>query len=720
MKYFAFCVAACVGLGASFSAWSAGLTLEQESLIGYRSGRMPAVLSSDGEWLVYLDGDSVLHRRNVNSGSDQKTMLFRTPKVISTSHNGEKVVVSKDGCISVVDFGKGHPSVRHLKRNCETIANADLNYEPGDGFDGSLGLAIANDAKLVAFDEAIESDQRKIVLINSTNSEVVTQIPVVGETLHIQFVDQDSKLLVVQGIFGESLESAADPSALQFSLWDLKNRKLFAFFESPLVAITGETLMWSFSEATGDLFAVGQTSGQFNRDTSTPVSILKFNLKQCRASSLSLKLKGQAFTDFKVDPLGRWIATVEDQKLILRKPLNGEILFERDLEKITRSLVPSIDGKTLFGIETGAPEKVRFVAFEGVAYSGGGKFIDIELASKTEGLPAQNNPTWAEACRIEDEAVGARQISAVGAPAKLYEINLGEPDLVKAMPELPNCYSPVNYEHGAVFNKWGLSDDGHLWIDSYDHLSEIELLTRKAISRLPVSRSETQCNLAVFSKRLFLNWQNDKVTVVPFDKASAEKIFVHKAGKVLSNITQKGNWVGIAWAGFEEDSNAKVPVIYDVGTGKEIVTLPSFFTELEVPDFAYMPQLNELKAGSYQWEVSHVGSVRAYFRSVEDQKISTVLWDGLSYSQGFDARLNDSPLQHRKVIDLGFGIAAMVQLSGVTLYNASTKKRYAEISLLEPRNVVWSEKNHILLVEAMSPPDKNGKSDWLLHAYKVD
>lgn len=723
MKCFALCVVTCVGLLTSLAAWSAGLTGEDESLLEYRSGRLPAVLSKDGEWLVYVDGDSILHRRNISTGTDQKAMLFRSPKLIGSSNNAEKIVVRNDNCISIVDFSNFSPSIRHLKSTCETISGADLNYAPGDRFYGSLGLAISGDTKLVAFDEVTTSDQRKIVLLDSTSNQVVSQIPVIGSTLHIQFLDQHSKLLVVQGIFGEKWEALAEPSSLQFFVWDLKTRNLQAFFESALITITGETLLWHFSEATGDLFAVGQTADPFNRDVNTPVPILKFNLKQCSSSPSSLKVGMQYISDFTADPLVRWIATVEGQKLIVRKSSNGDVLLEKNLENLTRSFIPSLDGKTLFGVESGTLESQRQGEFGGQVFGGGGKVIDIPLAQYLEDIPLQENAAWpTDACRIEDEAISARQLSAGATPIKLYEINLGELDLAIAMPDQANCYSGVNYEHGAVFNKWGLSEDNRLWIDAYDHLEEFELLTQKSISRLPVTRSADQCNLSIFSQRVFLSWKNDgdTVTVVPFDKSGAEKIFVQRTGQTLSNITQRGSGVGIAWANFEEDANAKHPVIYDLKTGMEIVTLPDAYTELATPDFVYTPPIEDMKPGSYQWLISYGGSVRAYFRSIGDQKVSTVLWDGLSYPQKFDVRLNESRLEDRELIDLGFGWAAIRQQSGVTLYNAATKKRYAEIPLQNPGNLAWSDKDRVLLVETTFSLDENGKNKWILHAYKVD
>lgn len=723
MKYFFVCIVVIASLCASLTCWSAGLTGEDESLLEHLSGRMPAVLSKDGEWLVYLDGDSILHRRNIGTGADQKAMLFRTPKLIGSSHNGEKIVVRNDNCVSIVDFSSANPSVRHLKPNCEIISAADLAYEPGDRFYGNLGLAISSDSKLVAFDDVASSDQRRIVLLDSTSGQIVNQIPMVGNTLHIQFLDQDSKLLIVQGIFGEKWEATAEPSSLQFVVLDLKTRNLHAFFESALTTITGETLLWHFSEATGDLYAVGQTSNPFNKDINTPVPILKFNLKRC-AASLPLKLRWEFITDFTADPQGRWIATIEGQKLIVRKSSNGEVFLERDLENVTRSFVPSADGNTLFGIEAGSLETQRqSTFFGGQVYSGGGKIIEIPLAQYLENISVKESIPWsAEACRIEDEAIGARQLSAGVTPVKLAEVNLGETDLAKVMPDQANCFSQLNYESGAIFNKWGLSDDGRLWIDAYDHLEEFELLTQKSASRLPVTRTADQCILSVFSKRIFLKWQNnsDNVTVIPFDKSGTEKIFVQRKGQALSNITQRGNALGIAWANFEADPNTKHPVIYDLQTADEIAILPDVYVELEAPDFVYTSPIEDLKAGSYQWRVSYGGSVRAQFRSTGDQKVSTLLWDGLGYPQQFDARLNESRLEDRRVIDLGSGWAALWQQSGITLYNAVTKKRYAEIPLQNPGNVAWSVKDRVLLIETQSYSDENGKTEWKLHTYKVD
>lgn len=724
MKYFALCAAIFSGWCASFPTWAAGLTGEEESLFGYRSGRMPAVLSGNGEWLVYLDGNSILHRQNISTGADQKSMLFRAPKLIGSSLNGEKVVVRNDNCISLVDFSNTSPSIRHLKSSCETISDPDLNYEPGDGFYSSLGLAISADSKLIAFDDVASSDQRRIVLLDAASGQIVNQIPVIGNTLHLQFLDQDSKLLVVQGILGEKWEAAAEPSSMQFAVWDLKSGNLHSFFDSALVTITGETLLWHFSEATGDLYAVGQTSDPFNRDIDTPVPILKFNLKRCGSSTASLKVTGQYFTDFAADPLGRWIATIEGQKLIVRKSSNGDVLLEKNFENLTRSFIPSSDGKTLLGIETGALDAQRQgIMGEQQVYSGGGKLIEISLAQYLDKIPVKESTPWsAEACRIEDEVVGARQLSVGAAPVKLYEINLGEIDLAKVMSDQANCFSQLNYEHGAIFNKWGLSEAGRLWIDAYDHLEEFELLTQKPVSRLPISRSSDQCNLAIFSKQAFLNWQNnsDKVSIEPFDKSSVEKIFVQRKGQTLSNITQRGTKVGVAWANYDVDPNTKHPVIYDLRTAEEIATLPDAYVEFAVPDFVYAPAIEDLQAGSYQWSVSYGGSVRAQMRSTGDQKVSTRLWDGLSYPQEFDNRLNQSLLQDRQVIDLGSGWAALRQQSGVTLYDAVTKKRYAEIPLQNPRNIAWSVKDRVLLIETQSYVDESGKTEWKLHTYKAD
>ncbi len=723
MKCFALCAVIFAGWCTSFPVWAAGLTGEEESLFGHRSGRMPAVLSGNGEWLVYLDGDSILHRRNVGTGADQQLMLFRTPKLIGSSLNGEKVAVRNDNCISLVDFSNTSPSIRHLKSSCETISDPDLNYVPGDGFYSSLGLAISADSKLIAFDDVASSDQRRIVLLDSSSGQVVSQIPVIGNTVHLQFLDQDSKLLVVQGILGEKWEAAAEPSSMQFAVWDLKTRNLHSFFESPLTTITGETLLWHFSEATGDLYAVGQTPDPFNRDINTPVPILKFNLKRCGSSTSSLKVTGQYFTDFTADPLGRWIATIEDRKLIVRKSSNGDVLLEKNLENLTRSFIPSLDGKTLLGVEAGALDTQRQGIMGEQVYSGGGKIIEISLAQYLDNIPVKDITPWsAEVCRIEDEAVGARQLSVGVVPVKLYEINLGEIDLAKVMPNQANCFSQLNYENGAIFNKWGLSDEGRLWIDGYDHLQEFELLTQKSVSRLPISRSPGQCNLAIFSKRVFLNWQNngDKVGVEPFDKSSVEKIFVQRKGQTLSNITQRGTGVGVAWANYEVDPNMKHPVIYDLQTAEEIAILPDAYVEFSVPDYVYVSPIVDLKAGFYQWSVSYGGSVRAQMRSTGDQKVSTRLWDGLNYPQEFDTRLNQSLLQDRQVIDLGSGWAVLRQQSGVTLYNATTNKRYAEIPLQNPLNIAWSTKDHVLLIETQSYSEEDGKTEWKLHTYKAD
>lgn len=715
------------------SSLAAGPTGEDEALSALRTGRLPLALSQDGNWIVHLDANLVLHRSHIQDiKQHQQIKLPWFPAAISASQTGLKVAFTSYGtCSGLVAFGSGKPQVHILKSTCPSFTGGDETDNSNAGeFYGSKSIAISSDGKKLA----VEGISGRLFIVDAATEKYLFEIPIgpaswSAPLLHLAFVDQDRKLLVVQAIKGEGWESAAGDSDMLFAVWDLEKRELFSFYHSNSFQLNAEDFLWGFSEASGELWAL-KTSDDYwdGRNKHKPFELLSFNLKQCgSANTLSFKSSRRHILELSADPYGRWLATVEadglleryDGKqpenpvLVIRDSASGKALRTIKLSKPVRSLASTPKGDVLVGIEA------REVITEPnnlttLRITGGGKLFRHTTTAELR-LHPQAHSWNAQRCLIEDEAHDARNIVSTNVkPVKLYEISL---EATAKEQTIDSCYSSY-----VPTGKFGLSKDGSLWIDrSLAYIEQIDLLTGKRLRAVTTPRKEGVCSIPLFTKKQFLNVQGDTVTLRAFPEQGIEKdrrILVRKPGWRAAAIVRGSTWVGIGWTKLKpgvskngEAENSYVEAIYELDTGKLIQeTAPG------IEDFSYEPPQQDIKPGEYRWEISYMRSPRSQHRSESDGKIKTVLWDGLRL--GGKSRAHTGEPYAAQLIDLGLGKAAVIWPDQVVMYDAATRQRLANIPL-KAANVQWSETQRLLLIEVLYDDEMAGRTSRL-HAYRVD
>lgn len=751
-------LSALVALGLASMASAEGPSSEAQALIDLRSGRLPLAVSRDGQWLVHVDGHSVLHRTGAaDLRPDRKLEMPTAIRELSASRSARVVAfVDETGCVGTVDFAAKVPVIRRLVRWC---ADSPAATEPGRprsglGHSDSTAVAISADGKtLAALTLGRDGDGAPtgIALIDVASQRVLKKLPALrgdaedhySNILHLRFVDDDSKLFVVQALKGTRWEGPGTTSDLQFAVWDLKSRTLFSFFRTGAGELASDDFLWSLAEPTGELRTLRPQNDYWEaRRQKTPVPLVGYNHRQCGSLvATRLPRSGLDFIEFAIDPLGRWLATVEaplwehDEArkpvLTVRDASGGKVLKTLRLDSPLRALTPSADGKALFGVLAGKAEKAE-QSLAANEYRGGGKLMRIALPESIAGIAAQDAGAWpAAGCRIEDETSNARQVGRPkGTASRLYSLDLTP--LNEEKHGVRACHGALSgrdyvYDGNGDPDRWGIADDGSVWIDRITRLEQIDPPTGKRLRDIATPRGKDTCSVAHYAAKRFINWQGDTVTSRSFADAGVgrdRRILAHKPGWQATQIGLQGTYLGILWK--KDDVQSRV-AFHELASGKRLQEV-AWGMEMSDPDDVFELFLERPKpaAGEIRWEVSYLGSVRARVRRQDDSGSETVLWDGLAEDSGDAGWQQQGALIHRvhgvRLIDLGAGKAAFLRPGGrLVLYDAGQRQRLAEIATDgEPIDARWVEAQRLLFVEtAPYWSDRQGYR-WQLHAYRIE
>ena len=217
------------------SAWSVGLTSEQEALNQFEQYRSPMQLSRDGQWVVHVDPHGGLQRRRANGQlADAATIAVpRFIKAISASRTAAKVaVLTNHGCVGIATFGgtSGAPMLQWLPgslfsnraevKSCETSQTRAVN-DGGGGFPDGASIAISTDGLQISLQfggaiRVIDLATRRV------SHELPLQEPGLSGSvrLHLRYVDNNRKLLLVNAVLGERYGTVAAAATDAPKLWD--------------------------------------------------------------------------------------------------------------------------------------------------------------------------------------------------------------------------------------------------------------------------------------------------------------------------------------------------------------------------------------------------------------------------------------------------------------------------------------------------------------------
>jgi hypothetical protein len=206
------------------AAHATGYTTEEAALSQVRVRAAPLTVSGNGEWVLYLDRNNILHRQHVHDPARTQSLPMPVKtSVLAASASGERVAfVAGIGCIGWVDFSSAGALAAgvHWMNGMRREAPApDTGWASVPGIftcNGGDAIALSQDGRLLATpSQLVELDTGKVR---------VNPLAIAGTVFRLQLVDHDSKLLVAHAILGQFYEGLADPSRLHLSVWDLHDQ----------------------------------------------------------------------------------------------------------------------------------------------------------------------------------------------------------------------------------------------------------------------------------------------------------------------------------------------------------------------------------------------------------------------------------------------------------------------------------------------------------------
>jgi hypothetical protein len=722
----ALCVAA--GVAVSFPALASS-TAEGEAIEGFTLGRQPLSMSGDGKWVVYVNEQGSFVRKSTSEqGGEQSIKLGWEPTAISVSKTARVVAFSAGpDCIGTVTFpaaglDKEAPVVKML------LAGQCGRNEIHAPYLGTP-IALSGDGKFLAAGYQMANDAQAIRIVDIVTGKVKLDLPAVppysgganrNPILALRFVDDDHKLLSVHALMGSSDEAPpVGPSDMQFAVWDIQKRELFSFHHT---GTRGELIeydfLWDFSEQSGDLWSVNTDGQYWSGSKENHILAKTVDLKHCGSKNperMTDILSGKHsepknVRELAADPLGRWVAIVEEtagnkpgaegSRILVRDSRTGRQLGAFGADVVVRSLTPTPDGTLLFGVSAGKPGVNGLI-------SPGGRLFRFSLPKMIPASAETVSSKWDDGyCSIEDEIGDARNITEEAPkPRKMYELLLSGEDKWAQ-----SCYS---YDGRNIAERWGISNDGHVFLDRYNVIDEIDAGTGKSVQSFKTPRSPTVCSFPWFEQRQFINLQGDTITSRPFSNAAASDVrvvFDRRPGwqAMMARFWQKD--LIVYWASKRVSPDGgftpTLAVVYDPLTHRVLQEkeVPQG-GEYDVDPIDYVSLRPPVSEGAFRWELSYFGSVRV--RQFDAGQSKTVFWDGLRANRGIPRALDGS--RDDTVTDLGNGKGSLIRFDGVSLFEVNPRMRIAEVPVAFARRVNWLEPERLLFVE----------SDGKLSAFEV-
>lgn len=734
-----------------------GFTSEESARNAIVEGRYPLTLSPDGRWRAHVDTLGVIHLVSLADARLRHGVIAKpSASAISLSARADKLAYLDSDGVNVVDMS-GKPGIepqRMLWTTCDGLKLTHAPCEPGKQsatiFDAALS-ASGGSLALAVHGAALEASS--IYIIDLTTHRTIARVPAGYPLLNMRFVDADRKLLMVQARFGEVYEgnewfSQQRTSDLQFVLWDIAQgepHNIHAIDLGPWA----RNLHWAMAEQSGELWTVlpedvGYPYPKRRKVRSVPFKACGPYASDGALAPRQIELAAQGtWLALAADPHGRWIAVSvasdlsepgSKASLMLFNADNGRLLAQWRSDDDLGALTPSADGMTLYATTYPPP------VVSGRKREGGGELRQFSFANIAARLPKRAPAAWTqEKCLIEDEAPTARDITReTRAPRRLFTLERSA-----LLPtKLPEWHAACAWRSGGGSYGdwtppwWGLTADGELWADAGASVVRLDLHSGRVLERLPTPRSLEVCSIVLPTRKQFLNFQGDTVTLrwfAPVVRPQDRQVLAHNPGWRADRVFYEGGRMVIRWA---DARNAAKPRtawrgLYDIDKGE----LLARHVEAGENDDGCGPtgcnhpmtlfkghrqtHYTRLKQPGYSATTSYLGSLRVWLN--EAGQTRTVLWDGLKRERRLPQTQNGDRGDYDTfalVHDLGDGVFAQVrQRRYLALYDAPARRRSALIDIdgagyRGGQHMTWDEATRTLLVSC-------GAEACQLQAYRV-
>lgn len=691
-------------------AQAAGATGQQEALMAVQARSAPLALSRDGQWRLHVDSDRVLHRVFVSDGRGaQQFQLPLKARTLSVSRSGRRVAFTSDSsCVGLVDFGAGvaaKPSLRWLPsapavdqaRDADApdlkLPGLPADHECGGQLDSMRReMALSDDGRwLATADQVLDVDTERVIATLNINP---------GYVLRFQFLPDGKKLFVASAVLGELWEGPAEPSHLQFSVWDLASGTLDRLISMDGPGIPQEFFQ-SYSAATDLLFYVDSRRRRRALAEVPPRYDVLLELHQTRLGACKpvrravFPLHTWEWQSMVVDPGGRWVAGVrstagsEEERrkagdvvewLEVFDLSTRQMIAKRPFNQSVYGLVALLDGSAVLGLTGPAIDQHGFAHEKKGVLTG--KVVRLNVPLERLATAKAVPEAWQDACLVEDEVEGARNVQRQDRKARLL--------WSVTAPEIEN---PCDYRRKPYSF---VMADQTIWVDDSGSIQQIDALTGKAMRKLPAPYKAKTCHLPVPASGGFVSYEGDTLVWRALESGATAP------PKLVDRRPGWRVW-SVRW-----DQDVRALVGYWIAKPE---SFPANVMPQEFKDFRvvlYHPQslvrLSEVKTASdaneiggdgepsplspcqraagpqtegHDWRLSHFDSFRAHQCGSSGGQTRTVFWSHI------DIRPKKTPegvwARKRRVWGEVDGVAVAQDGQKLLVYEIATRRELAQI-----------------------------------------
>ncbi len=725
--------------------------------------RAPLTLSADGQWRLHVDSKNVLHRVNLADETQaQRVALPLAGLRLAASRAGQRVAVTtSSACVGLVDFGDTVASAPTLtwlpsgppRRSAESqrVSSLGMSTEDDCGEIEEIQnrpIAISTDGRWLATpSQVVDIDAKKVI----ASLRIFGRYP-----LKLEFVDNNTKLLMITATLGQMYEDRGYPSNLQFAVWDLSSKALYNLISlNNATLVQPQSFFVDYSAQTGMLYWVSgdrywRAQPLKEGEIEPPLEVMQGTLGVCKSKPVSrYPLAAWQWDSFLMDPLGRWIAGVRkgDDRMSKDGFIEELIVIDVDtrrqvmrlpLKEEVRGLVATQDGGTIYGLtpravdpSTGMPAAVAPGA------TAGGELVKIRVDLGRLSTPKAMMAAWdATPCTIEDETPSARSVhhqrrllQPLWTVPIVSRVDLRQRTLSRRG-EGVDRQSVVNTP--CIEQDWGsnsfVMQDKTLWLDRFSEIAQLDTSSGATIRTLPTPRKENVCSIPVPMAGGFISYQGDTLSWRPFEAGAAgttaRRVIEVRPGWFVSEVRAAARSFAAVWLAKpgtappkDEHGQALDALIanYDAATQRRQNErrTPQGAIELGYEaDPAYqklfLPACRDAAGpvtSGYEWQVSHFDSFRAYACGSSAGATRTVFWSHLDIAPRpapppFD---EEGALQRRTwALDGTIGVAQDGAL--LRVFDIATRREIAQIAMSAPgatQAVHLIEAKGLVLIESI-------------------
>jgi len=772
---------------AHLPAQARGDTDEEGALATVEMRRAPVTLSANGQWRLHVDLKNVVHRVNLaDEKQAQRIVLPLAGLRLAASRSGQRVAVTtSSACVGLVDFGDTIATVPKLmwlpsgpsnpSKEAPRVSSPGMPSEADCGRAG-LGnspIAISTDGRWLATPSQVyDIDAKKVIAsLPVSSNDIGGRYP-----LKLQFVDNNTKLLMITATLGEGYESLSTPSNLQLAIWDLSSKALYNLISlnNAMLALP-QSFFVDYSAQTGALYWVngdrfwGARPSLKEGDVPPPLEVMQGTPGVCELKPVSrFPLAAWDWVSFLMDPLGRWIAGVRKVDARQQDGKNHEGFVEElvvlDLDtrrqvvrlplKEVHGLVSTHDGGTIYGLtprpidpSTGMPTA------KAPGPNAGGELVKIRVDLGRVSTQKSPLAAWdATPCKIEDETPSARSVHHQRRLLQpLWTVPVeGVTDLrqraLERRGEGVDGQSAANTrctEQNLTSNSFVMQDKT-LWLDRFSEIAQLDTSSGRTIKTLPTPRKENVCSIPAPMVGGFISYQGDTLSWRPFDAsaagATARHVIEVRQGWYVSEVRAAAKSIIAVWRAKPGTAPPKdeqgqlmdlLIVTYDAATqsrqNERKINADTYEMIGDEGDPAYewlfLPACRDtagLVTSGYDWRVSHFDSFRAYACSPSAAATQTVFWSHLDIApQSAPPPVGDvAHLRRTWVLDGTTGVAQDGALMRV--FDIARRQEIAQIATSSPgaaQAVQLIESNRLLLIESIDYDKAADMSSRNLRAY---